>query len=1705
MKRGLKNVLCGALALCVATQPVQAALMTLATQPLFLGASIPPQVMLTMTKDQQLFKKAYNDYSDLDNDGVLETTYKHTISYYGYFDSSKCYDYNTTNRRFEPFGITADKYCTGANASKWSGNFLNWATMTRMDAVRKLLYGGQRSTDTASDTVLERAFLPTDAHSYAKYYGGTDIAQLTPFTVNTTPPVVTSITNHTATTGSKLWTMTTTGVQVGHQVRATATAGPGTGQVLTGNVTAVTGTDITVNVDAFTGASGNNGNIWNIENMSMVGISFCNTTLGGQTAPLGTGLPVSGSTEARSQTNPNPPLLRAASGNYALWAANERFQCYFQGETTNPGRSTSLGGTRSNGNRSGLSGLFAASFEPTTGANGLGSVDYVVRIQACVTALLGAERCKEYNQSNVFKPIGLLQLYGDPGLIHFGLLTGSYSKNISGGVLRKNVATFTDEVAADGTFLTPAGGGIVNTLNRLRIIGYHYDQGLYNNAYPNGDSCGFQLTSITEGNCRSWGNPMSEIYFESLRYFAGQTAPTAAFSTTNDSTLITGLGTATWPATSTQVLSNSNYCAPLNVLVFNSSISTNEDTGQIGSLSVINSTPTVQALTTTVGNSEAGADQVSGTNQFFYGRTPTLLNTDAGFELCSAKTAPGGGLGDVIGICPEGPTLGGTFHMAGLAYHAKINRIRTDLTAVPLSDVKSLKVTTYGINLSTNVPSIPIKVTGDVNPRAILQPIYRLFNAAPFGGGALVDLKIVSQTVTATASSGSVYINWEDSEQGGDYDQDMWGLINYCMQVNGDTTSCPQNGGVTNTISVTTDAIAESTGNPQGFGYVISGTTQDGPHFHSGIENFNFTETQLINVFNSAGTQINGTGNITGNGGCVSCDLNDGPTTARYTLSSAVTARNLKDPLFLAAKYGGFKDTNGNNLPDLQSEWDALLADGSAGSDGSPDNYFLVSNPLGLEIALNKVFLTILQTGSASSVATNSTSLNVGTRIYQARFNSNDWSGQLLAFPVNADGTVSTTADFDAGQLMNPTLTPSFVPATQVLVTFNKGIAGSSPRGIPLRWPAAPASPVVGELTPAMVTALRTNPATSALESNTIGSRRLDFLRGDGTFEGTAVGDFRRRQTSKLGDIVNSNPIFVGPPNAGHGDAAYAAFRAAHISRTPMIYASGGDGFVHGFDGSTTSNKGKRMFGYMPSKALLKANKLTNPGYVHEYYVDGSPEVQDACTVFTSGVCTTWRTMLAVTMGGGGQSVSLLDITNPAPTPDLTGFIESNAANLVKWEFTDADDPDLGFTYGQPLIRRMANGKWAVIVSGGYNNSFADGAASTTGNAVLFILLVTGPTGTNGAWVSGTDYIKINTGVGTSGTPAGLAPPFAADIDANGLVDFVYAGENEGGFWKFDLRSTTQTDWALATSRVKLFQAIDGAGTPNNQPITSAAEGTSHVSGTGFMINFGTGKYIEPNDVTPPGPAYTTQTYYGIWDKNDGATVSVQTTATRAQLFQQQILADVLVGTPARLAHVTSGSTEGAPNYAVAPPTGHLGWYLDWASATPTLLTTDKTPATGERAVFAPQIVNGRLIFTTLLPNAAACLFGGDSVTMVLDNQTGARFVGSPFDTNGDGQFNTSDLVNVGGTLYAVSGVSSGVGITGSPTVIKFGSGVGAGAGATPGGYLGGYVGGSGSGAALYNTWLAILSGSSASTASVLLDLGVNSIGRLNWREVTAD
>lgn len=1216
------------------------------------SASVAPQVVLNVSRDHQLFYKAYNDYTDLDGNGTLETTYTHSIDYYGYFDSYKCYNYDTANNRFAPSSITNNKYCSGA----WSGNFLNWVTMSRMDATRKLLIGGLRSTDTSSLTVLERAHLPGDGHSWAKYYNGPDIENLTPFDPPTTssPVSVTFASDvrvgpyspdtastpgwntapynaapHTAVLNFPLAGVTT--YQIGDQVRIEVPSYTDTFMV--GGVTAVNGTStVSIRIDpdsvVFNGQPANPTNTafrnavtrnFTLTNLTRTGISFCNTNF-------------SNASDGLSQNDTSPPLLRVAQGNYDLWAANEQVQCKWFDERSNS-QGSFYAAFRSNGNRALLSGLNASGenarrtaaspYASVALGSGQSAGQFVVRVEACRSTMLGTERCKRYPGGN-YKPIGLLQQYGDEGDLKFALFTPTWAKNVTGGVLRKGMADMRDEVntTTDGTFKNFQG--LVFTLNKLRIVNYNASTG---NNYGANDGCSYQRTGIgngltdavAEGKCSSWGNPMSELYAESLRYLAGSTATSAMAPGTSGGDTALGLPT---PPTWTDPISPSLYCSPLNVLNFNASVSSYDwngvpTTGLAGS-------PNAVALTSTVGTTEGLSGSV------FIGE-----NGSTDDNLCSIKAF--GSLGAARGLCPEAPALEGSYLMAGLAWWAKTNKIRST-PAVPSTDRQSLKVTTYGIQLATNTPKIEIPVGG--GRKVSILPAYRLDKSSngsgPFGGGAIVDFRVVSLDVAN--GRGKFYVNWEDSAQGGDYDQDMWGTITYEVLNSGAQ------------VKITTDAVSASTNAGQGFGYVISGTTKDGPHFHSGIYDFDFTDPSSPQVFVGS-VLANGTsGYINVSGGCTNCKLTDPPTSVTYDVSSSgAQAKLLNDPLWFAAKYGGFTDSNNNNIPDLQSEWDTRNVAGDPTPDGIPDTYFLVTNPGALEDSLSRVFQAILSktsSGTAAAVVANS-SRGFGA-VYQALFeqrrsdaNAREarWLGDLQGIWIDSAGylredinankrldnysvdpviqfyfdpnvqpprarykrltnTSANPDEFVAGPVGGDGLPPGTTLELEDLKTLwnaRKTLAALSSSGLDVQRTYTTAA----ETGRHILTWVDSNYDGNLSQSEVLpfvwgtggfGSSNKGFLNSNDNTEaqnivnwvrGVEVAGFRNRlldysntgtpQVLRFGDVVNSTPSAAGSPaeafNLLYNDDSYTEFSAAYTPRRQMVYVGANDGMLHAFHG----------------------------------------------------------------------------------------------------------------------------------------------------------------------------------------------------------------------------------------------------------------------------------------------------------------------------------------------------------------------------------------------------------------------------------------------------------------------------------------------------------------------------------------------------------
>jgi type IV pilus assembly protein PilY1 len=475
------------------------------------------------------------------------------------------------------------------------------------------------------------------------------------------------------------------------------------------------------------------------------------------------------------------------------------------------------------------------------------------------------------------------------------------------------------------------------------------------------------------------------------------------------------------------------------------------------------------------------------------------------------------------------------------------------------------------------------------------------------------------------------------------------------------------------------------------------------------------------------------------------------------------------------------------------------------------------------------------------------------------------------------------------------------------------------------------------------------------------------------------------------------------------------------------VYVGANDGMLHAFDGNT----GVELLAYIPSKVYDNLTQLTNPNYTHRYFVSGSPNAVDA---FYNN---SWHTVLASGLGAGGQSVFALDVTEPA------NFAQSNASSLVLWEFSDLDDNDMGLSYSRPSIVRMANGEWAAVFGNGYNNTLNDGHSSTTGNAVLYIVNIE-----TGALIK-----KLDTGEGMAedplslARPNGLATPSVIDINGDSIADYIYVGDLFGNLWKIDVTSSNTNQWDFAfkqgSTPKPLFVAKDASN--NRQPIT----GTVTVSRipnayNTFQVYFGTGKYLETGDNLD----VSTQTFYAIRD--DGATE-----VTRTDLLEQTILSEV------GNFRITSEN--------ILIPASHKGWYLDLSV---------NGIQDGERVISDPIYRQGKIIFTTIIPNSDPCEYGGTSWLMELDALEGARLNYTPFDTNDDGLFNASDLISYtdggGNTSTEVaSGMKSTVGLVSTPVILNAG-----------------------------DKEYKYMPGSSGNVQTVSENPGVNVTGRQSWRQI---
>jgi len=1436
---------------------------TLADTPLSLKGGVPPNVIFALSVEYPTANTAA--YQGASN-------YSANSQYLGYFDSEKCYGYDATNGWFAPTGVATSHVC-----SSWSGNFLNWVSMTGLDEFRFAMTGGNRVQDTATLTVLER--------SYQSGQGGTGNFPDKTFTEdgNTTPyPSGAALTIKNQGNGSKM-VVYPSGSDVAN------CSGPTLNGTTFGCATIALKSDGSSGTCTAWSGNGTSGSPY-----TCTTFAFANGLTVSSVAPGTTSTATVASTSNTLVTCTSPQIY-SGSMDCALTLPN--------GDTGSCASWTGSG-TSSSPYSCATFGVFSGqeNFFPGGGAN---------TVSNFVTTVIGAQITETPSncQVNSGSPVTVTCTLANKDVATCNSFNkGSSPRTCSGFSFSSSSEVYVDSSPGSGT--TKIGKTSYYNSYSITYTPQTTASVYYVSSYPGSISTtsGYYYTSsynIGFGSTQSYNVRVkvcdSTIGLErNCKQFGSAWKPTGAIQENGDKMRFGVMSYFQANDIDNAVMrSKLKYVAPQKY-------------------------------------SPAGGTIANGNAEWSATNGTLIQNPDSG-DAATANSYIGAatntGVINYINKFGSSSHTYKTYDDIGKLYYESLKYLRGGKQ--PTTDF-------YNGATSANSDGFPVIKQWD-------------------------DPVLYSCQKNYIITMGDSHTWCDKRLPGGTYATDSTGACQAYTDANGnahlkDTGSLSGDTGVN--VTTVTNAVGA-------------------------LEGMSNLATTVTGAGSSASYDIGGLAYW-----AASHNIRPDLVGMQTVQSMVIDVQENQDcayrsQFWLASKYGNpaSYDANGNWLASnnpamstiLQPTCSSRPAPVVSGNVSWPKNLLNAGNPPAMIASVQGAIATIAaQIGDEAALAQSAGSLDTGTGayLYRAIYNSGGWTGDVQALSIDTSGTIGATPAWTASSKL-PSAT------ARSIFTFNDGLKpdGTTESTTNARTGVA--------FDPANLTTNLSTGEQAFLNKDEFGTvdglavDRVNWLRGDQSKEANSPGTTTpnpnanngwRSRSSVLGDIINSKPVFVGAPTFLSG-AGFSTFAQTNANRKPAVYVGGNDGMLHAYDASfttgtdgnpvVTSTSGAELFAYVPSANYQKLSQLMSPNYSHKYFVDGSPVVGDAN--FTTGG---WKTMLVGGMNAGGQGMYALDVTDP------TAF----DASKVLWEFTDKDDSDLGFTFSQPIIRKLNNGKWAVIFGSGYNNTYADGSVSTTGRAYLYVLYVDGP-GAGQPWKLNTNYFKValispNEGTLPLAPPNGLGSIAGVDRDQNGTVDIVYAGDRFGNLWKIDVTDPTnlKSSFGSATAPQPLFTAVTADTPAKAQQITTGVEVARHPNG-GFLVVFGTGSWIDQTDAQSP---FNTDTFYGIWDKDDGST----TVSSRSSLQQQRIITYIdSSGNTCTAAspncfpimsncqpnYSTTAQTTSAtvlcPSDLVAPAnTGQqLGWYLD-------------LPGSGERVHSSvPKLSGSVLTFTTLMPSTDPC------------------------------------------------------------------------------------------------------------------------------------
>jgi len=699
----------------------------------------------------------------------------------------------------------------------------------------------------------------------------------------------------------------------------------------------------------------------------------------------------------------------------------------------------------------------------------------------------------------------------------------------------------------------------------------------------------------------------------------------------------------------------------------------------------------------------------------------------------------------------------------------------------------------------------------------------------------------------------------------------------------------------------------------------------------------------------------------------------------RPPLTNPPTLPTLSWPTWPDPTPGYYSDLRLYNNPKAIDDFWHATVDGRG-------QFFSAGNASAVVTAVSSALATIGAVAGAGSGAavSNTTPVAGDSYLYAANFKSGEWSGDVLeyAMDVSTGGkTQMPNPAYQTDSTKPPTIDAPALWSLQASLDSATG-AACDDRKIYIRSTGAPnnvanfswnsKSCATGAVATALTGAQQalfgasvianlnqyssmTDGSNGTLDqrSAAAGANLVNFIRGqrgmevtsaDGSFMPNNLSTLYRKRGHVLGDVADSSMAFVKAPSAAYTDAGYSGFKTAQASRTPMMYVGANDGMLHAIYSPTASNDanfskaGKEAWAYIPQAVMPNLYMLADTQYSthHQFYVDGSPIAGDIYDKTSAS----WKTILVGGLNDGGKGYYAMDITDPVNPKSLWEFNQSNTCYNASVTTTYGADCNIGLTFGRPVITKLVNGNWVVLVTSGYNNVQSP-AGSGDGHGYLYVL--------NAA--TGQIISKIDTGAGDAGNPSGLREinNYVANAGLDNTTLRAYGGDLLGNVWRFDINDNidpTGLEAALITT------LTDASGTP--QPITTRVQ-LAEVNGT-TMVVAATGQFLGNSDLNTT----QVQSVYGF---TDSLAAAVQYPHLRSS---SKIL------TLSESGDIRTSVCSVAANCALT-----TGWIVD-------------LPQLYERVNVDPFIVGSTVTFASNIPSSSACIANGTSWLNYVDLVTGA-------------------------------------------------------------------------------------------------------------------